>query len=92
VVPAPTQTATALPSGAKAVQLRRDGKLDDAAAEYQRVINAGCSALAGFAGLGFGLFSMLDMKIDYRDAMISLKFDLKRLHGDMFPRRSYTHH
>jgi tetratricopeptide (TPR) repeat protein len=42
--------------------------------------------------LGFGLLSMLDMKIDYRDAMISLKFDPKRFHGDMFPQQSYTHH
>jgi hypothetical protein len=46
--------------------------------------------LSGF--LGFGLLSMLDMKIDYRDAMISLKFDPKRFHGDMFPQQSYTHH
>ncbi len=46
--------------------------------------------LSGF--LGFGLLSMLDAKIDYRDAMISLKFDPKRFHGDMFPQQSYTHH
>jgi tetratricopeptide (TPR) repeat protein len=46
--------------------------------------------VSGF--LGFGLLSMLDMKIDYRDAMISLKFDPKRFHGDMFPQQSYTHH
>jgi tetratricopeptide (TPR) repeat protein len=39
------------PSVSKAMHLYRDGKLDDAAAEYRRVIGAGISAPAGYAGL-----------------------------------------
>jgi len=46
--------------------------------------------LSGF--FGFGLLSMMDMKIDYRDAMISLKFDAKKFHGDLLPQQSYTRH
>ena len=46
--------------------------------------------ISGF--IGFGLLSYLDMKIDYRDAMISLKFDSKRFHDDVVPEQSYTHH
>jgi tetratricopeptide (TPR) repeat protein len=44
--------------------------------------------ISGF--LGFEMLRMLDIKIDYRDGLLSLKFDPKRFYTDV-NQQSYTH-
>jgi predicted aspartyl protease len=45
--------------------------------------------VSGF--LGFGMLYMMDIKIDYRDGLLNLKFDPKRFYTDVMPQQSYTH-
>jgi len=41
--------------------------------------------------LGFRLLYQLDIRIDYRDGLLALKFDPKRFYSDVMPQQSYTH-
>lgn len=45
--------------------------------------------ISGF--LGFRLLYQLEIRIDYRDGLLALKFDSKRFYNDITPQQSYTH-